>query len=468
MLTLFVIGYIAVTLGIGFWYSRRVKTSSDFVSAGRNLSLVLNSFALFALWYGSETIFGASSVFMEEGVLGVIEDPFGAALCLILFSLIFARKLYRMNLLTLGDLFRNKYGRNVEVISSLFMIISFFGYIAAQLVALGILINTITGLNTTWGIILSAAIVGTYTVVGGMWAISVTDFFQSVVIILGLSWVTYTLIHAAGGLPTVIQSAPPGFYTFTPKNTFIEWIKYFSAWSVIGLGSLASQDIFQRMNAAKSERSAVLAGYLGGVLYFLFALLPLIMVLCIRILYPDMQLTDTQRSIPEVIFLHSSMPVQILLYGALISAIFSTCSGAILAPSSLMAENVIRPVFGDRINEKRFLLLLKISVISITAIGLAMALSRKNIYELVGESSILGLVSMLVPMSAALFWKRANARGAVASMVLGFTAWALAEHVIRTEVPALFWGLLASLAGLISGTMFFSKNINKEIESKHQ
>jgi len=222
------------------------------------------------------------------------------------------------------------------------------------------------------------------------------------------------------------------------------------------------------MNAAKSERSAVLAGYLGGVLYFLFALLPLIMVLCIRILYPDMQLTDTQRSIPEVIFLHSSMPVPILLYGALISAIFSTCSGAILAPSSLMAENVIRPVFGDRINEKRFLLLLKISVISITAIGLAMALSRKNIYELVGESSILGLVSMLVPMSAALFWKRANARGAVASMVLGFTAWALAEHVIRTEVPALFWGLLASLAGLISGTMFFSKNINKEIESKHQ
>ena len=466
MLVTFVIGYILVTLGIGFWYARKVKSSSDFVSAGRQLPLILNSFALFALWYGSETIFGASAVFMEEGLLGVIEDPFGAALCLILFSVVFARRLYRMNLFTLGDLFRNKYGRKVEVIASFFMIISFFGYVAAQLVALGLLIHSLMGIGLETSIIASAIIVGTYTVVGGMWAISVTDFLQSVVIILGLGWVTYTLVSEAGGLGLVIESAPAGFYRFIPEAEPLSWIEYFGAWSVIGLGSLASQDVFQRVNAAKSEKSAVLAGYLGGGIYLLFSMFPLIIILSIRKLYPELQVSDTQQSIPEVILLHSSLPVQIFLFGALISAIFSTCSGAILAPASLMAENVIKPLWGNKLSEKRFLIILRISVIVITLTGMMMALGSKNIYELVGESSILGLVSMLIPMTAAIFWQRANALGAISSMILGFIFWLFAEHIFSTSIPALFYGMVGGLIGLFAGN-FGSKSINKKIEGEH-
>ncbi|MDZ7647999.1 MAG: hypothetical protein U5K54_12945 [Cytophagales bacterium] len=81
---------------------------------------LLSSSALFATWFGSETVFGASSEFLKGGLYSVIEDPFGAALCLVLFGLFFARKLYNMNLLTLGDFFKERFGKRTELVASLF------------------------------------------------------------------------------------------------------------------------------------------------------------------------------------------------------------------------------------------------------------------------------------------------------------------------------------------------------------
>ncbi|HRE97830.1 MAG TPA: sodium:solute symporter, partial [Flavobacteriales bacterium] len=176
MLLGFVILYMVFTVAMGFFASRFISSSTDFVQAGRRLPAFFNATALFALWFGSETVFGASSRFMEEGLIGVVEDPFGGVLCLLLFAIFFVRKLYRLNMLTIGDLFERAYGKRVEVVSSVFMLITFFGYIAAQLIALAIILKSVTGLETEYGIVLCAVIVTGYTFVGGMWAVSITDF----------------------------------------------------------------------------------------------------------------------------------------------------------------------------------------------------------------------------------------------------------------------------------------------------
>jgi solute:Na+ symporter, SSS family len=180
-----IILYLLATIAIGYWASRRVKSSGDFMLAGRSLPLLLSSSALFATWFGSETVFGASSEFLKGGLLGVIEDPFGAALCLLLFGLFFARKLYTMNLLTLGDFFKVRYGAMTERIASVFLVPSYVGYIAAQLVAMGLILNAVTGFAIWQGVVVSAMVVTAYTYIGGMWAISITDFIQSIIIIVG-------------------------------------------------------------------------------------------------------------------------------------------------------------------------------------------------------------------------------------------------------------------------------------------
>src|SRR5690606_6745957 len=106
----------------------------------------------------------------------VIEDPFGAALCLFLFGFFFARRLYAMKLLTLGDFFRVRFGKKSELVASVFMVPSYFGYAAGQLVALGLILNVVVGVPLWRGVVISSLVVTVYTYVGGMWWLSITVF----------------------------------------------------------------------------------------------------------------------------------------------------------------------------------------------------------------------------------------------------------------------------------------------------
>jgi SSS family transporter len=440
-----------------------VKSSSDFVQAGRRLPPFFNAAALFALWFGSETVFGASSEFMQHGLIGVIEDPFGGVLCLILFALFFVRKLYRLNILTLGDLFRNHYGQKVELVASVFMLITFFGYIAAQLVALALILKSVTGLDLTMGIILVTIIVSLYTFIGGMWAVSITDFIQSIFIVVGLVILCVYLIAQAGGFSAIMENAPENTFQFFPEGNTVEWSNWVAAWLTLGLGSLASQDIFQRVNSARSERAAVSSTYFGAVFYGLIAILPLFIALAAKVIYPDADYSDTQEVIPNLVLHHTPMFVQVLFFGSLLSAVLSTCSGAILAPASILAENLIKPIAKKEYSDKEFLRLVRISIIIMAFSSMIMGLMRSDIYELVGESSVLGIVSLLVPMVAALYWKRSSAAGAMLSMMLGMGTWLVLRIFVEPELNPFLPALGVSILAQIAGTYLFPRK--EEIQS---
>lgn len=449
MLAISVLVYLLMTVVVGLLASRFVRNAEDFVLAGRQLPLVLAASAMFATWFGSETIMGASSEFVKHGLIGVIEDPFGAALCLLLVGAIFARPLYRMNILTFGDFYRIKYDTRIEVIAGFFLVISYFGWIAAQFVAMGILLNVVLGVSLPVGIAISAGVVLVYTAVGGMWSISITDFLQTIVILIGLILLLAELLPRAGGLSAVVAKTPPDFFRAWPQPTFADGIQYLAAWITIGLGSIPGQDLFQRVMSARSERVAVRAAYLSSFLYLSIGMLPLLIGLCATQLYPELLQGDEQMVLPMAVLQHSSLFVQVLFYGALLSAIMSTSSGAILAPATILAENLIKPMLPRR-DALPSLLLLRASVVIIAVIAFIMASMRSNIYELVGESSALSLVSLFVPLTAGLFWKKATPTGALLAMFSGMATWLLFEFT-ALDGPPLIPGLIASFLGMLAG-----------------
>ncbi len=420
--------------------------------AGRSLPIVLSSAALFATWFGSETVFGASSEFLKGGLYSVIEDPFGASLCLLLFGLFFARKLYNMNLLTLGDFFKVKYGRKTELTASIFLAPPYVGYIAAQLVAMGLILNVVTGMEVWQGVVISAVIVTLYTYVGGMWAISITDFIQSIIIIIGLFVLAFILAEKVGGVATVLKEVPAANFKFLPSPNFKEIVTYIAAWSVLGLGSIPSQDVFQRSMSSGSANTAVRSCYIAAILYLTIAMLPLFISLCTKHLYPEYAEGDTQLALPNMVLTHTALPIQILFFGSLLSAIMSTTSSAILAPASILSENVMKPLLGDTYTDKQLLVATRISVLIFSAIATVMACMRSNIYELVGQSSILSLVSLFVPLVMGLYWKRANTTGALLSMVLGMVTWIIFE-IYETSWPSLVPATLVSLIGMVVGSL---------------
>ena len=454
-----IIIYLLITIAIGLIASRFVKNAEDFVLAGRRLPLMLASTAVFATWFGSETVMGASSEFVQHGLLGVIEDPFGASLCLLLVGIFFARPIYRMNILTFGDFYRIKFDQKVELLAGIFMVVSYFGWIAAQLVAMGIIMNVVLGIPLEAGILTSAGIVLLYTYIGGMWSISITDFMQTIIIIAGLLFLLIEISGKAGGLAQVIAQAPADFFRFTPDPEPFAFVEYLAAWITIGLGSIPQQDVFQRVMSARSENVAVRASYVGSLMYLTIAFIPLLIGLSAKVVYPELMAGDPQMVLPQAVLLHSSVLIQVMFFGALLSAIMSTSSGAILAPATILAENVIRPYL-PKLSDKQFLRLLRGSVVAISLVSTVLASMRSNIYELVGESSALSLVSLFVPMVAGLYWKKATPRGALLAMLLGMGAWLVSEFA-GLEVPSLVPGVIASAVGMVVGSLWKS---NQKIE----
>lgn len=451
----YVILYLVITLIIGFAAAFLIRGARDFLLANRRLPFMVSSLALFAVWYGSETVFGASAEFMENGLIGVMQDPFGAFLCLVLFGLFLVRPLYRRNLVTLGDLFREAYGPRVELVSSFFMILTFIGYIAAQLVALGILFEIVFGMDPVTGRLLSAVIVTAYTGAGGMWAVSITDFMQSLVIMLGFALLC---VYLGAGVDPSATFTPPeeNFFDFFPSpDNGTRWFDWIAAWLTLGLGSLASQDIFQRANSARTENIAVFSTLFGAVLYLVFAMAPLYLALLVFQLEPGLLEGDKQAALLQFVGGHAPFWLQVCFYGALLSAVFSTCSGAVLAPSSILAENFFKPLFLREGNDRGLLLASRIAVVLVAIVSATLTFFSDSIYDLVAESSVLGAVSILVPMLYALFGHKPSAAGAVWSMSLGLLAYVLREYwYVGSPVPALFVGMGASWAGMLLGNFW--------------
>ncbi len=457
MLIFSIICYLAITVAVGFYANSKISGDTDFINAGRNLHPAVNAFALFALWFGSETLFGASAEFAEGGFLGVIEDPFGGVLCLLLVGFVYSRKMYRLNILTIGDVFEQKFGEKIEILASFLMILSFVGYIAAQLLALGLLLTVLFGISLPVAVVVSALVVTTYTIAGGMLAVSLTDFIQSIMIIVGLIAIAIFITNKAGGVSAIVASVPEEHWKFFPENNSKDWVNWFASWTVLGFGSIVSQDIFQRVNSARSEKAAYYSSITGALIYAVIAFIPIFIIMGIKLVYPSYAEGDLQLSLPQMVLNHLPMGLKILFFGSVVSAILSTASGAILAPASLMSENILKPLFYKEASHKQLLFVTRMSILGLTIFSIILALGSQKIYELVGESSVFGLVSIFVPFTAALFFNYTNKTGAVASMVLGTAVWSYFRFFDETEINPLVYGTLASLGGLLLG--YFDKKI---------
>jgi solute:Na+ symporter, SSS family len=462
MLIFFVIVYFLITILVGFYANRKISGGSDFINAGRNLHPVINAFALFALWFGSETLFGASAEFAKGGLRKVIEDPFGGMLCLLLVGFVYSKKMYRLNILTIGDLFEIRFGKRVEIFASFLMVLSFIGYIAAQLVAMSIMFKILLGTSTPVGVFLAAAIVVLYTVSGGMLAVSLTDFIQSIMIIIGLGAITWVVVDQAGGLSPIVKSIPDDYWKFLPEPTWKERINWIAAWTMLGLGSLVSQDIFQRVNSARSEKAAYYSSITGAMIYGCVAFIPMLIIMGIKLIYPEYADGDLQYTLPQMVLDKLPMWLKILFFGSVMSAIMSTCSGAILAPASLISENIIRPLFFNDEDDKKLLLITRLSIIGITLISILISFGSDSIYSLVGEASAFGLVSIFIPYTAALFWDYDNKGGAVFSMIIGTVVWGYSKFIAKTEINPIVYGTAGAALGMIIGHVLYDQFFSKE------
>ncbi|MGQ0750575.1 MAG: sodium:solute symporter family protein [Betaproteobacteria bacterium] len=462
MLVWFVIAYLVLSIAVGLIAATRVHNTRDFVEAGRTLPFYVVTATVFATWFGAETVLGITSTFIKEGLGGIVADPYGSSICLVLVGVFFAVKLYRMDLLTIGDYYRKRFDAVAEVLVSLCIVTSYLGWLSAQIVVIGLVFDVVTGgaVTTAQGIVIGAAVVLVYTLWGGMFAVAWTNFVQMVVIVAGLAYIAVLVADKAGGVAVVVSHAEAaGKLDFWPKMEAREVLAFIGAGITMMFGSIPQQDVFQRINSARTERIAAYGSIVGGVLYFLFAFIPIFIAYSATLIDPKMVAslidTDHQKILPTLILEHMPLVAQIVFFGALLSAVMSTASGTLLAPSVTFTENILRKFIRREPSDAEFLWMMR-AVVACFAVGVTIfALnSESTIYQMVVGAYKVTLVAAFVPLVAGLYWPRATAQGALCAILGGLMSWLALEYLNPDGLwPPQLIGLLVSAAGMVLGSL---------------
>ncbi|MEN3013567.1 MAG: sodium:solute symporter family protein [Endomicrobiia bacterium] len=461
--------YFSGMLFIGWFTSYKVKNLTDFLVAGRKLGFILATATMFATWFGAESVMGTAATVYKQGLKGVIADPFGASLALILAGLFYAVAFYKLKLLTVVEVFGLHYNKKLETFATLLMLPVYIGWLGAQIVAIGYIFSVFTQLPPNLGMILGTAVVLIYTLTGGMWAVTITDFFQMIILIVGIIAILPFVLKNAGGLIHILHSTPKEFFNFLPeKNTFSMWSTFLGKWFIIGLGCVVGQDLIQRSLSSKNEFVARWSAIVAGIIYFVLGIVIITIGLASRIILPDIETPELLIPILAKKFLFELHPFifSIFICG-LLAAIMSSADSSLLAGVSLFVNNIVYKNF-PTLSEKTLLLLNRISTVIFTILSMFTALYIQQIYNLMVNSWATLLVAILVPSTVALFMKKyVNIYSGWISMISGIVVW-LGYIFITTKkfviddttmdyfYSASLFGFLASIFGY-----FISYNIIK-------
>lgn len=458
-----VIAYLLATMALGMYAGTRIKNTADFAVAGHSLPLAMVITTTFATWFGAETVMGIPAKFVGGGLGAVVEDPFGASMCLVLVGAFFATRLYKMKLLTIGDYYRKRYGEGVEIFCSVAIILSYLGWVAAQITALGLVFSILSGGEITkqMGMFIGTGLVLVYVMVGGMLAVAWTDFVQMIVLVVGLSVIAVLASDQAGGAGQILAMAEAQqWFNFLPEHTFDGWVWFFAAAITMMLGSIPQQDVFQRVMAAKDAPTAKKGAMIGGFSYLIFAFVPMFIVASALIIMPTetkaLLENDAQKVLPTLILSKMPLFAQIMFFGALVSAIKSTSSATLLAPSTSFVENILKNIF-PKMSDKQELLLMRLTILGFTSLVLTYAIYMEgtSIYDLVSAAYQVPLVGAFVPLTFGLYWKRATTQGAVISIVLGIGTLVLFTFntALGEAFPGQLAGLVLAIVGMVVGSL---------------
>ena len=401
--------YVGATLCVGVYAGTRIKDGPDFLVAGRRLGLVLSTGTLAATWFGGGIVVGASSEAYKKGFLGVIADPFGAALCLVVAGLFYVRTMRRMGLTTIASFFDTRFGPHARLVAALVTIPTYIGWVASLMVAFGRVVQVVAGVDPDVGIWIGAAIVLFYTTAGGMWAVTLTDFIQVTVLVVGLVFLAPIILADAGGWEAIRSQVPDStFHLYPHDGDGTAWFSYARDWLVIGLGNLAGQDLIQRSLSSRNETIAQNSAYLSALLYVTVGLIPVFLGIAGRVVLPELENPDLVMMTLGTTYLP---PVALAIFlGALISALLSSADSALLAPASVIGWDLLK-WFKPDVDEKT---ILKVSRLAIPVLGLFslyLAFAANTIYDLMVDSWSILLATLFVPLTAGIWWSRANTAG---------------------------------------------------------
>lgn len=450
--------YMIIQLGIGYYVSQKIKNSTDFFLAGRNMPVGIITISLVASWFGAETCIGSSGAVYAQGLSGSRADPFGYSLCLLMMGLFIAAPLWRGGYITLSDFFSQRFGSTAEKLSALILIPSSLVWGAAQVRAFGQVLSTTTEIPVDVTIIFCTVFVVFYTFLGGLLGDIINDVIQAVMIFIGLTVLLVSALYWGGFEWNWISGMNPERLSFL--NTDETIFQRLDRWAIPILGSMIAQELISRTLASKSAVAAQRASYYACLVYIVLGSIPVFLGLIGPKLLPGIPHHEEFLSLLSHKYLNSVM--QVILIGALISAILSTIDSIFLAIAAIASQNLIHG-YVELKTEKQKLYVARLFVVMAAVISYFIAISADGFYQLVQMASSLGTAGIFVVTIVGLWTPWGHSWAAALALLAGLFFFPIAEKALDLQAPFLST-ILVSAVFFICGTLIDQRKSTTSVQ----
>ena len=471
---LVVVGYFLVVIAVGYLGLRRARNAEDFLVAGRSLGAPMYVGTLSALVLGGASTVGGVSLGYQYGISGMWLVLM-LSLGLLALALLFTTRLANLGVYTVAEVLDLRYGDSARLISAVIVFSYALMLAVTQTIAVGTLFDVTLGVPRTWAILVAGGVVVLYSVAGGMWSITLTDFLQFCVMTIGVFLVLLPIaLFRVGGISGLQQELPASYLGWTS----IGWETIFAYFLLFFFGIMIGQDIWQRVFTARGPGVARWGGTTAAFYCAVYGFTSALIGTAAAALFPNLATPDNAFAQLAT----NLLPIGLagLVVAAALSAIMSTASSGLLAAATLAAEDGYVRFFGGSRNDvqndarsddssddsdRAELFINRISTLVVGVAVIAIALVVRDVVGALTVAYDLLVGALFVPIVGAFFWRRATGAGALISMavssvvVIALLLW----RGLLSNDPIIY-GLLTSLAVFVVASLLTQRTSEERLE----
>ncbi|MDA5109057.1 sodium:solute symporter [Brevibacillus thermoruber] len=458
--TIVILLYFASLIAVGVVGSKRARTTEEYALAGRNLGMFMYLGCLSAVILGGASTIGTTKLGYTFGISGMwFVTMIGVGIMLL--GVLFTKRISQSNVTTISEFLGKRYNAETRLVSALVAAIYTLMVAVTQVIGMGTIINVLLGWDMTLSMIVGGGIVLFYTILGGMWSVTVTDIIQFIVMTAGvfLIMLPMSLSHV-GGWDQLASRLPAAHFDLTAIGGG-QILQYFLLYA---LGMVVSQDIWQRVFTARTLQISRTGSVLAGVYSILYAVSLTIVGMCAFIALPHLE--NPQNAFANMAI--SILPNGVLgiVLASVCSALMSTASGTLLASSTLLTHDILKPYWFRDMDDRRLLRLSRVTTLFIGALAIVFSIWIQDVLVALDVAYAILSGAIFVPLVVGYFWKRATAKAAFSSIIAG-TVVVLAGLAIEglSSTNPIMYGIAVSLAVMIGMTYATAPSVSDNVHS---
>lgn len=446
--TLVLLLYFGVLMIVGVIGIKKAKSEKDFLLAGSRLGYFSHVGCLAAVIIGGAATMGSTTLGYDVGISGfwfVSMMGFGIAA----LGLFVVNKIGGYEVFTISQLLGKRFGEGTQLISAIVTSIYTLMIVVTQVIGMGNVIHVLLGWSVIPSMFIGGGIVLFYTILGGMWSITLTDIIQFAVMTIGVFFIMFPYsIDSVGGLTVLFTSMPETHMNLTN----IGWDRIFQYFLLYFFGLIVSQDIWQRVFTAKNQKVAKSSAVSAGIYSVFYALALSIVGMCAFILLPN--LGDSQSAFTSLALEILPPGLLGLVLAAVCSALMSNASGAIFASATLITNDIIKVHFKKGMKDQDVIKTSRIVTLGLGVLAIIFSIWIKNILVALDMAYAILSGAIFVPLVIGLYWKRVKSQAAfysiIASTLVIFITFMI--YGITSTLPIIY-GLITGVIVIVALTL---------------